>query len=255
MSLVQNLIKKAFATANANEAASFLASACNRMKMHNKEQIQAEVSAALVNVNLVRISEKPPQAKTVYQDSPETLKRLREAESLSASLLAQLRQAQQSAGQQPAHEDRPETAERLRKYEKQVSELQKALNISQEMHLKESALVRSVMQREIDELKSLFNRQKESGSGLVESHQREKAELNQRLEAADELIKTQQEARHRAEAEVATLREKLENLRADSHYNFEQCETLNARLTKTIDELLATRNTLSAHFGQWLPNK
>ncbi|NIF49942.1 hypothetical protein F3J28_19470 [Enterobacter sp. Ap-1006] len=251
MSLVQNLIKKAFATANANEAASFLASACNRMKAHNKEQIQAEVSAALVNVNLVRISEKPPQTKTVYQDSPETLRRLREAESLSTSLLAQLREAQLRSAQG----DTVETTARLQRYEKQVTELQKALNISQEMHLKESALVRSVMQREIDELKSLLNRQKESGSGLLETHQREKAELHQRLEAADELIKTQQEARYKAEAEVAILQEKLENLRADNHYSFEQCETLNARLTKTIDELLATRNTLSAHFGHWLTNK
>ncbi|HEY3986593.1 hypothetical protein [Cedecea sp.] len=251
MSLVQNLIKKAFATANANEAASFLASACNRMKLHNKEQIQAEVSAALVNVNLVRISEKPPQTKTVYQDSPETLRRLKDAESLSASLLIQLREAQQRYAQS----DTAETTTRLHKFEKQVTELQKALNISQEMHLKESALVRSVMQREIDELKSLLNRQKESGSGLVEIHQREKAELHQRLEAADELIKTQQEARYKAEAEVTVLHEKLESLRADNHYSFEQCETLNARLTKTIDELLATRNTLSAHFGHWLTNK
>lgn len=251
MSLVQNLIKKAFATANANEAASFLASACNRMKLHNKEQIQAEVSAALVNVNLVRISEKPPQTKTVYQDSPETLHRLKDAESLSASLLAQLREAQQSSAQG----DTAETTTRLHRYEKQVAELQKALNISQEMHLKESALVRSVMQREIDELKSLLNRQKESGSGLAETHQREKDELYQRLKAADELIKTQQEARYKAEAEVTLLHEKLANLQADNHYSFEQCETLNARLTKTIDELLATRNTLTAHFGHWLTNK
>lgn len=251
MSLVQNLIKKAFATANANEAASFLASACNRMKLHNKEQIQAEVSAALVNVNLVRISEKPPQTKTVYQDSPETLRRLKDAESLSASLLAQLREAQQSSAQG----DTAETTTRLHRYEKQVAELQKALNISQEMHLKESALVRSVMQREIDELKSLLNRQKESGSGLAETHQREKDELYQRLKAADELIKTQQEARYKAEAEVTLLHEKLANLQADNHYSFEQCETLNARLTKTIDELLATRNTLTAHFGHWLTNK
>lgn len=251
MSLVQNLIKKAFATANANEAASFLASACNRMKLHNKEQIQAEVSAALVNVNLVRISEKPPQTKTVYQDSPETLRRLKDAESLSVSLLAQLREAQQSSAQG----DTAETTTRLHRYEKQVAELQKALNISQEMHLKESALVRSVMQREIDELKSLLNRQKESGSGQAETHQREKNELYQRLEAADELIKTQQEARYKAEAEVTQLHEKLANLQADNHYSFEQCETLNARLTKTIDELLATRNTLTAHFGHWLTNK
>ncbi|SQA98623.1 Uncharacterised protein [Cedecea neteri] len=129
------------------------------MKSHNKEQIQAEVSAALVNVNLVRISEKPPQTKTVYQDSPETLRRLKDAESLSASLLAQLREAQQRSAQG----DSVETSARLQRYEKQVAELQKALNISQEMHLKESALVRSVMQREIDELKSLLNRQKESG--------------------------------------------------------------------------------------------
>jgi len=255
MSLVQNLIRKAFATTNANEAASFLASACNRMKLQNKEQIMQEVSAALVNDNLSKLSDKSAP-HIVYQDSPETLQRLRAAEARAASLLSQLREEQQkNNAPQTVHSDTPETIDRLRKFENQVAELKKALNISQDMHLKESALVRSVMQREIDKLKSHFNRHKVTAQTKANAHHREKAEFHQRLTAADTLIKAQHEARLRAEAEVVMLYEKLQQLQAEHLSGFEQNAGLHARLAKTIDELSTTRNMLSSHIEQWQLNK
>ena len=251
MSLVQNLIKKAFLTTNANEAASFLASACNRMKLQNKEQIMREVSTALVNVNLTRFSDRSPPA-TRYQDSPDTLQRLWAAEARAASLLSQLREEQQKNSPQQTEPCEPqETSDRLRKFETQVVELKKALNISQEMHLKESALVRSVMQREIDTLKSHFTRYKTAAGAKTDAHHREKEEYHQRLTAADALIKTQHEARLRAESEVAMLYEKFKQLQSDNLSDFEQSTDLHTRLAKTIDELSATRNMLMSRIEQW----
>ena len=255
MNLVQNLIKKAFSTTNINEAASFLASACNRMKLKNKEQILYEVSTALVSVDLARIRNSAP-SNSIYQDSPETLQRLRIAEAHAASLAAQLREERQKNKQSPTqrHES-PESSDSLRKFETQVAELKRALNISQEMHLKESALVRSVMQREIDKLKSHFTRHKITAQAKANAHTQEKGEFLQRLAAADTLIKTQHEARLRAEAEVVILYEKLQQLQTVFLSDSEQNAGLHARLAKTIDELSTTRNMLSSHIEKWQFNK
>lgn len=248
MSMVQNLIKKAFATNNAHEAASFLASACNRMKLQNKEQIIREVNNALSNINL----DNKTSPRTLYQDSPETLQRLQLAETRAASLLSQLREEQQKHhSPQTLYCDTPETINRLRQCENQITELKKALNISQEMHLKESALVRSVMQREIDKLQSHFNRQKQTAQLKANLHHQEKAESLQRLAAADSLIKTQHEARLRAEAEVTILSEKLQQLQSEHLSSFERHASLHAQLTKTLDELSVSRNILSSHLEQW----
>jgi adenylate kinase family enzyme len=247
MSLVQNLIKKAFATTNANEAASFLASACNRMKLQNKEQIMQEVSAALVSVNLTKHSSQSLSCITC-QDSPDTLQRLQAAEARAATLLSQLREEQQrNKPPQTIYCDTPETINRLRKFENQVTELKKALNISQEMHLKESALVRSVMQREIDKLQSYFNRHKLTAQMKANAHHQEQSEYRQRLIAADTLIKTQHKARLQAEAEVIILYEKLQQLQIDHLSDVERHISLHIQLSKTMDALSTSRNMLSSH--------
>ena len=248
MSLVQNLIKKAFATNNAHEAASFLASACNRMKLQSKEQIIREVNSALSHVNL---GDKT-LSYTPYQDSPETLQRLQLAEARAASLLSQLREEQQKHhSPQPLHCDTPKTINRLRQYENQITELKKALHISQEMHLKESALVRSVMQREIDKLQSYFNRHKQATQLKANAHHQEIVESRQRLIAADTLIKTQHESRMRAEAEVTILSEKLRQLQSEHLSGFEQYVSLHTQLSKTLDELSTSRNMLGSHIKRW----
>jgi len=244
MSMVQNLIKKAFATNNAHEAASFLASACNRMKLQNKEQIIGEVNSALSNINL----DNKAAPRTLYQDSPETLQRLQVAEARAASLLSQLREEQQKHhSPQPLYCDTPETLLQLRLCENQITELKKALNISQEMHLKESALVRSVMQREIDKLQSHFNRHKQTAQLKANAHHQEIEESRQRLAAADTLIKTQHEVRLRAEAEVRMLSEKLQQLQSEHLSRFERHASLHAQLTRTLDELSVSRDLLSSH--------
>lgn len=251
MNLVQNLIKKAFSTTNVNEAASFLASACNRMKFKNKEQIIQDVSTALANVSLART-----RSDTLYQDSPKTLQRLRIAEARAAHLLSQLREEQQK-NQQPsaAPNEHPGIVDQLRKFEIQVTELKKALHTSQEMHFKESALVRSVMQREIDKLQGQFNRYKAVTLAEANTQQQERAALLQRLTAADMLIKTQHEGRLRAEEEMVILHEKIQQLQAMLPPSPEQNVGLHARIAKTIDELSTTRNMLSTHLEKWQLNK
>ncbi|MCS3432585.1 hypothetical protein [Klebsiella sp. BIGb0407] len=252
MSLVQNLIKKAFATNNAHEAASFLASACNRMKLQNKEQIIWEVNSALNNVNL----DDKTAPRTSCQDSPETLQRLQLAEARVTSLLSQLREEQQKhLSPQTLYYDTPETTNRLRQCENQITELKKALNISQEMHLKESALVRSVMQREIDKLQSHFNRHRQTAQLKANTYHQEIAESHQRLAAADTLIKTQHEARLRAEAEVTILSEKLQQIQSEYLSGFERHASLHAQLSRTLDELSASRNMLGSHIEQWQTDK
>lgn len=247
MSMVQNLIKKAFATNNAHEAASFLASACNRMKLQNKEQIIWEVNSALSNINL----DNKIAPRAVYKDSPETLQRLQVAEAHAASLLSQLREEQKKHhSPETLYCDTLETINRLHRCENQITELKKALNISQEMHLKESALVRSVMQREIDKLQSHLNRHKQTAQLKAAVYHQETAESLQRLVAADMLIKTQYEARLRAEAEVMILSEKLQQLQSEHLSSFKRQTHLHAQLTRTIDVLSVSRNILGTHLDR-----
>ncbi|ULR32925.1 hypothetical protein MJO48_09750 [Dickeya fangzhongdai] len=90
MSDIKSIIKKAFGTSNINEAATFLASACNRMKNHNREEIQNEVESALkeININHSRDHEQTAKSKVIYRDSPETTRKLKNLEkSLMASNL------------------------------------------------------------------------------------------------------------------------------------------------------------------------
>ena len=152
MSMIQSLIKQAFGTSNANEAASFLASACNRMKSMSKPQITHEVETALKGVNFSRGGEQASaKPKTVYKDTKATLKKLADLENLIAELQRELNDAKKSS--RTAFVDNPALTKKVRLLEGQVRELQKELNNAAERHLKESALLRGMMQREIDALK------------------------------------------------------------------------------------------------------
>lgn len=159
MSMIQNLIKKAFGTPNANEAASFLASACNRLKGSNKAEIQYEIEQALCGVNLNRpgshdvgvmarlkaaeaeamqlraeLKTAVSKTKTVYQDNPETLRRLAEVQGeLAAARLNTV---------PPAEVQRLNT---------RVLGLQKNLENEREHHYQELALLRETLQRKMDE--------------------------------------------------------------------------------------------------------
>lgn len=71
MSKIAPLIKQAFGTSNANEAASFLASAINRMKGWEKSQITIEVETALNRTAEQPKAEPKTKTKTIYKDTPE----------------------------------------------------------------------------------------------------------------------------------------------------------------------------------------
>lgn len=161
MSMIQNLIKKAFGTVNANEAASFLASACNRMKSSSRAEIQFEIEQALGEVNLNRLGSHDAglvarlkvaeaeavqlraelkaaagkaKTKTVYQDNPETLRRLAEVQGeLAAAKLNTVPQAE---------------ALRLTS---RISGLQKNIESEREHHYQQLALLRETLQRRMDE--------------------------------------------------------------------------------------------------------
>ncbi|MCT4717155.1 hypothetical protein MUA01_19565 [Enterobacteriaceae bacterium H18W14] len=161
MSMIQNLIKKAFGTVNSNEAASFLASACNRMKNSSKAEIQFEIEQALCGVNLNRLGShdvgvlarlKAAEAeamqlraelraavgksktKTLYQDNPETLRRLAEVQSeLAAARLNTVPPAE------------------LQRLSTRIASLQKSLEDEREHHYQELALLRETLQRKMDE--------------------------------------------------------------------------------------------------------
>lgn len=161
MSMIQNLIKKAFGTVNPNEAASFLASACNRMKNSSKAEIQSEIEQALCGVNLNRLGShdvgllarlKAAEAeavqlraelkaaagktktKTVYQDNPETLRRLAEVQGeLAAARLNTVPQAE------------------LQRLNIRIAGLQKNIASEREHHYQQLALLRETLQRKMDE--------------------------------------------------------------------------------------------------------
>ncbi|NIY46406.1 hypothetical protein [Cedecea colo] len=230
MSMIQNLIKKAFGTVNGNEAASFLASACNRMKNSSKAEIQYEIEQALCGVNLNRLGSQDvgmlarlkaaeaeamqlraelkavadkSKTKTVYQDNPETLRRLAEVQSeLAAARLNTVPQAEiqrlsaRIAGLQKNLESEREhhyqelalLRETLqRKMEKQVRQtpdgrvsqqqserildLQKALTAQKEMHHAELVQLHATMQQDIDNQRMLRSELVKNGNALIETVQ------------------------------------------------------------------------------------
>jgi len=242
--MIQNLIKKAFGTVNSNEAASFLASACNRMKNSSKAEIQYEIEQALCGVNLNRLGShdvgllarlKAAEAetmqlraalkaagdksktKTVYQDNPETLRRLAEVQGeLAAARLNTVPPAEiqrlsaRIAGLQKNLESEREhhyqelalLRETLqRKMEEQVRQtpdgkvtqalsdrildLQKALNAQKEMHHAELVQLHETMQQDIDNQRMLRSDLVKNGNALIETVQalqKQIADLKQRLQ-------------------------------------------------------------------------
>lgn len=140
--MIQNLIKKAFGTENVNEAASFLASACNRMKHLSKAEILREAELALTGVNLQRLPGHDPALAA----------RLRAAEAEIRSLRAELATSRQPAPAQTENQ----------RLNTRISTLQKSLDGEREHHYRELALLRETMQRKIDGLQVTM--QKDSAS-------------------------------------------------------------------------------------------
>lgn len=232
MSMIQNLIKKAFGTVNSNEAASFLASACNRMKNSTKTEIQSEIEQALREVNLNRIGShdegllarlKAAEAeaiqlraelktlagenktKTIYQDNPETLRRLAQAQSeLAAVRLNTVPQAE------------------IQRLSIRITGLQKSLESEREHHYQELALLRETLQRKMEE------QFRNTPDGRA--HQ----ELSERILALQESLIAQKELHN---AELAQLHETMQQ-------DIDNQRTLRSELVKNGNALIETVQAL-----------
>lgn len=155
MSKIAPLIKQAFGTSNAHEAASFLASAINRMKGWEKSQISKEVEAALAGVNFGRTAEAPNAAagktKTIYKDTPETERRL-------ASFIRQVADLQREVDALKANRADPAEIKRLNA---RIESLTKEAAASERQHLEELAIVRAATQKDSAETVQLRQQVKE----------------------------------------------------------------------------------------------
>lgn len=232
MSMIQNLIKKAFGTVNSNEAASFLASACNRMKNSSKAEIQYEIEQALCGVNLNRLGShdvgmlarlKAAEAeamqlraelksiadksktKTVYQDNPETLRRLAEVQGeLAAARLNTVPPAE------------------IQRLSTRIAGLQKSLESEREHHYQELALLRETLQRKMEE------QVRQTPDGRVNQ------ELAERILELQKSLTTQKEIYH---AELVQLHETMQQ-------DIDNQRMLRSELVKNGNALIETVQAL-----------
>ncbi|MFD3247036.1 coiled-coil domain-containing protein [Rahnella aquatilis] len=140
MSVIQSLIKQAFGTGNSNEAATFLASACNRMKAMDKTTIAREVESALRGVSFSRTESDKAKVKTVYKDTAVTLEKLASLEKQVRSLTNELAVAR---NQTRDTEDAERMKGELLRLNTRISELLRESDIQRKQHIDELALLRS----------------------------------------------------------------------------------------------------------------
>ena len=140
MSVIQSLIKQAFGTGNSNEAATFLASACNRMKAMDKTTIAREVESALRGVSFSRTESDKAKVKTVYKDTAVTLEKLASLEKQVRSLINELAVAR---NQTRDTEDAERMKGELLRLNTRISELLRESDIQRKQHIDELALLRS----------------------------------------------------------------------------------------------------------------
>ncbi|WP_421595311.1 hypothetical protein [Rahnella sp. PD4] len=142
MSVIQSLIKQAFGTGNGNEAATFLASACNRMKAMDKMTIAREVESALRGVSFSRAESEKTKVKTVYKDTAVTLEKLLSLEKQVRSLTHEL-----AVARNQTHGGNTEDVERMKgelsRLNTRISELLRQADIQKKQHADELTLLRS----------------------------------------------------------------------------------------------------------------
>jgi len=148
MSVIQSLIKQAFGTTNGHEAASFLASACNRMKTMDKISIAREVESALKGVSFSRSeteSGAKAKTKTVYKDTAVTLEKLAALEKQVRSLTNELAVARTKVSMGNPADSEQMKAEVIR-LNTRVAELQRQSEIQRKQYADDLALIRSRQQ-------------------------------------------------------------------------------------------------------------
>lgn len=145
MSVIQSLIKQAFGTTNGHEAASFLASACNRMKTMDKIFIAREVESALKGVSFIRPdveSSVKAKTKTIYKDSAVTLEKLAMLERQVRSLTNELAVTRSKVSNSNAEDVERMNTEILR-LNTRMTELQRQSEIQKKQYADELALIRT----------------------------------------------------------------------------------------------------------------
>lgn len=221
MSKIAPLIKQAFGTSNAHEAASFLASAINRMKSWEKSQISKEVEAALAGVNFSRTAEAPNatagKTKTVYKDTAETLRRLTEYQQKAEALQRELDSLK-------AKQADPLEIARLKS---RIEALTKAQAATERAHLEELAMARTRAQ---------------GANGDLEQKNKDLTATNSELERDAAQLRQQVIERN---GRIDRLKKALAAAAEGSDTSASEREELERRLTATLFDLAEAKRDLS----------
>lgn len=230
MSKIAPLIKQAFGTSNAHEAASFLASACNRMKGMDKPAITREVEAALKGVNFARTGEPAAAAaatKTIYKDTPETSRRV-------ASLVRQVEDLTREVNALKAHRADPKEIEHLNG---RIALLIREGAERQNQHLRDLALARASQQNTLDELNA------ENQSFTLEI-----ADLNERIDRLKAALAAMATGGDAETAQRQELERRLQSLTADLARAQETQNELNSQIHDKTQRLAAAHGELSSAY-------
>ncbi|CAM3971300.1 hypothetical protein RABR111495_21500 [Rahnella bruchi] len=260
MSVIQSLIKQAFGTGNSNEAATFLASACNRMKAMDKTSIAREVESALRGVSFSRAEADKAKVKTIYKDTAVTLDKLASLEKQVRSLTHELAVArnQTASGNK---EDVQRLEGELYRLNTRVSELLRQSEMQKKQHADELALMRSRQQTagnsvsaELEESRNLVAymgsqmaamaaaRDKLQGQLALEEDKRHGA--NRRADGNYALLGQQKELTAEANRKVTQLRASLKQ----EEYEGQNAKSEKAKLKKQLAELQQENSRLAERF-------
>lgn len=260
MSVIQSLIKQAFGTGNSNEAATFLASACNRMKAMDKTSIAHEVESALRGVSFSRAEGDKAKVKTVFKDTAITLEKLASLEKQVRSLTQELAVARHQTGS-GNKEDVQRLEGELYRLNTRVSELLRQSEIQKKQHADELALMRSRQQTAgnsasagLEESRNLVAymgsqmaamaaaRDKLQGQIVEEEDKRHAA--NRRADGNYALLGQQKELTAEANRKVTQLRASLKL----EEYEGQNAKSERTKLKKQLAELQDENSRLAERF-------
>lgn len=236
MSVIQSLIKQAFGTGNSNEAASFLASACNRMKAMDKIAIAREVESALKGVSFSRSEADKAKVKTVFKDTAVTLERLAALEKQVRSLTNELAVARNKPDTLHTADNLGQMKEDVLRLNARITELQRQSEIQRKQHADELALARSRQRTagastsaELDAANKLISYTGSQMAAMAAARDNLQARLQQIESGSQNRIREEEDKRHAA------------NRRADGNYALlGQQKELTAEANRKITQLRAS---------------
>jgi len=260
MSVIQSLIKQAFGTGNSNEAATFLASACNRMKAMDKTTIAREVESALRGISFSRAETDKAKVKTVYKDTAVTLEKLASLEKQVCSLKNELAVARNQTGKGNT-EDAERMKGELSRLNTRISELLRQSDIQKKQHADELALLRSRQRAdghsnsaELDAANSLIAYTGSQMTAMAAARDALQQRLTRLETESERRVREEEDKRHaakrRADGNYALLGQqkeltaeanrKITQLRASlklEEYEGQNAKTEKAKLKKQMAEL------------------